>query len=420
MKTKTKKEIKLNTAYIRQSSKNTYQGSLPLQDSYITQTNQPSRKRVDKKERPTLKIPKNIIKDIQTICNRIPNKEWSAILFYDILQGSMDNPNELVLEVVYIWVMAVGSEAHVTFEYDEDWIKVFQHYPELESMKMGIIHSHANMSVFHSHIDMKELSDNCGMYDYYLSLVTNNNIEFDCKIAVPFSEIKSGTINRKERVVKKIRNSLGKIIEIDSGENKLKDEFSEEILYMDIYEVKVIPDIPVVQKSVLELRIDNVLNKRTYYNNPYRFGSDYDVDRMSNIVPLEEAKFNDLNDILEYCIKEVFIDLKIIARFDEVNLFHIMDLYSKELCNSAAISVKDMKKAAETFVTKVLVKFRNTEYYNKNIIAQDNYTDVIRFVISFLDEFMIFNEFTESNSFTKELQNNINKYSESLEDKVDG
>jgi hypothetical protein len=135
-------------------------------------------------QKATVIISERAYKEMKIFCDRLPTAEWSAILFYKEIEGSIEDIDSLKIQVEYLWPMAKGTGASVSFEYDEDWIEVFDYNADAEDLKMGIVHSHNSMGVFHSGTDYQDLVTNASHYEYYLSLVVNNKMDFDAKIAI--------------------------------------------------------------------------------------------------------------------------------------------------------------------------------------------------------------------------------------------
>jgi hypothetical protein len=245
--------------------------------------------------KPILIIPQEVINNIAHICNKINDSEWSAVLFYDVIAGSIDNAKDLKLQIKHFWPMKKGSSASVEFDFDDKWIEVYDKYPNLEDCKRGIFHSHANMGVFHSGTDYNDLATNCGLYDFYLSLVVNNRIQFDCKIAVPATEKKFVKSHYS------YRNSFGQIID---NLNPKEQEVEEDIMF--IYDVEVQTPIVSTEDTSFSNRVLEVIkdaepkyNYQTELFNDYRYGRAYNYFNEGNYAnhketPVRTAPINNI------------------------------------------------------------------------------------------------------------------------------
>lgn len=79
--------------------------------------------------------------------------------------------------------MVIDSAASFTWEMDDSIIDLYEKHPELEELQMGLIHSHNKMSVHFSSTDTDELHDNVDKYNYYTSVIVNNNFDVIAKVA---------------------------------------------------------------------------------------------------------------------------------------------------------------------------------------------------------------------------------------------
>jgi hypothetical protein len=79
--------------------------------------------------------------------------------------------------------MHKGNSVHTGFEYGEDIIDYQMSNPKLNITPKGLIHSHNKMGVFFSKEDQEEIEDNAEFYNYYLSVVVNNRLEFAMRLS---------------------------------------------------------------------------------------------------------------------------------------------------------------------------------------------------------------------------------------------
>lgn len=85
-----------------------------------------------------------------------------------------------------IFLMDKGSSAYTEFDWSEDIIEFRENHPNPEAMDwiVGHIHSHNTMGVFFSGTDWSELNDNTPLHNFYLSVIVNNYLEMDAKLAM--------------------------------------------------------------------------------------------------------------------------------------------------------------------------------------------------------------------------------------------
>ena len=126
-------------------------------------------------------IPKKVMSQIQYLCTRIHDVEWSGILFYDT-QGDIDNPSNFKIIIKHIFLMHKGSAGYTEYDYDEEVVGFRMDNPESLKWKIAHIHSHNNMKSYFSGTDMDELVENSEFHNYYLSIVVNNRNEIVGKV----------------------------------------------------------------------------------------------------------------------------------------------------------------------------------------------------------------------------------------------
>lgn len=141
------------------------------------------------------------------MCSRISEVEWSGILFYSETEGSIDNPDSLVLTLECVYPVDKGSQAYTGFDTaDSDIMAFLMNNTELLKMNQGFIHSHNSMKAFFSGTDMDELRDNCKNHNYYLSVIVNNASDIVAKVAIYVEDEYSVQGTRVKM------NSLGQVI----------------------------------------------------------------------------------------------------------------------------------------------------------------------------------------------------------------
>lgn len=117
-------------------------------------------------------IPAAVERQIRFLCERVWNTEWSGVLFYapsgDFADGSLE------IRCVDIFPMDIGSATYTEFNMSPDVIGYMAQKPELLDCKMGLIHSHNNMSTFFSGTDTNTLLEEGNERNHFVSLIVNN------------------------------------------------------------------------------------------------------------------------------------------------------------------------------------------------------------------------------------------------------
>lgn len=89
-------------------------------------------------------IPNKVEKLIRFLCERVWDTEWSGVLFYTPSGNFEDGSLEIRCEDIL--PMDIGSTTYTEFNMSPDVISYMAQHPELLDYKMGLIHSHNNMS----------------------------------------------------------------------------------------------------------------------------------------------------------------------------------------------------------------------------------------------------------------------------------
>ena len=116
------------------------------------------------------------------LCDKYKTLEWCGILFYEE-EGTINEPDNYVINVKYLYPMDVGSPGSTSIENYDEVLDAIEQHPELETMRQGFIHSHNNMDTFFSGTDVTQLIDGAEDYDYFLSVITNNEAEYIARIS---------------------------------------------------------------------------------------------------------------------------------------------------------------------------------------------------------------------------------------------
>ena len=129
------------------------------------------------------------VNQLKYLCDQISEVEWSGLIFYS-LKGTMQNLKKFVVTPYYVHLMHKGSAGATEFDDDGSMAALYEAMPELDPFAgenkyfYGKIHSHNRMNVFHSGTDHQDLQDQAGKYNpYYLSVIVNNALDIEAKIA---------------------------------------------------------------------------------------------------------------------------------------------------------------------------------------------------------------------------------------------
>ncbi len=153
-----------------------------------------------------------------------PTVEWSGFLFYQVEEGSLEDIAKLKLKAVRMYLHDIGTAGYTSFEMTpEKVVDMATSVPEYEESKMGIIHTHHNMSCFFSGTDQDELQENAEAHIYYLSLIVNHKGPWCARIAIPAVRKNNTVILRRDEETGEKR---------EFPENVLSQDAEEEVLYI--------------------------------------------------------------------------------------------------------------------------------------------------------------------------------------------
>ena len=89
-------------------------------------------------------IPAEVERQIRFLCERVWSTEWSGVLFYTYEGNLEDGSLKIICKDIY--PMDIGSTTYTEFSMSPDVIGYMASNTELLDCKMGLIHSHNNMS----------------------------------------------------------------------------------------------------------------------------------------------------------------------------------------------------------------------------------------------------------------------------------
>lgn len=122
---------------------------------------------------------------MQYLCKAISKEEWSGVLFYRI-EGSITDLENFSITVEDLYPMDHGSGVYTEYEFSDTSVIGYQMKNKHllgKDMRQGHVHSHNSMDVFFSGTDKSELHDNSQHYNYYFSLIVNNDYDLCAMLA---------------------------------------------------------------------------------------------------------------------------------------------------------------------------------------------------------------------------------------------
>jgi hypothetical protein len=183
-------------------------------------------------------VTKELEQKIRYMCYRIPDKEWSGVLFYTT-EGTFEN-NDLVVTCKDMYVMDIGNSTYTEFDVSPDVAGYMAQNMELFDCQHGLLHSHAGMQSFFSGTDVSTLREEGNDRNHFVSLIVNN------------AGVYTAGITRK---VKLLREGFNNIVYKTFNNEEIKDRrhFKEEIEEIQWFELK----IEVEKESNINEELDN-------------------------------------------------------------------------------------------------------------------------------------------------------------------
>lgn len=235
-----------------------------------------------------LSIPLEVENKISYICKKIPDKEWSGILFYTT-SGSIEDKNFKII-CKDVLLLDIGESAYTSFETSPEIAAYIAENIELIDCYMGLIHSHNKMKVFFSSTDLYTLHSEGEDMKHFVSVVVNN--EGDCTAALTRKTTYSilSTINYTYPSFNKVIEKKGEqeetirtIIEYDLLE--IEREEDTNLNYLGD-RIKELSDIKKVSSNNVLYTPDTLVNRM---NNPIKF---------TNYADKQEEVYNDYSNTM--------------------------------------------------------------------------------------------------------------------------
>lgn len=243
----------------------------------------------------TITIPEDVENKIRFLCNKIPDVEWSGILFYTYEGSFKDNNLNVICKDIHL--MDIGTTTTTCYEVDVT-IAGFMADHNLINYKLGLIHSHNRMKTFFSGTDLSTLYNEGKDMHNFVSLIVNKEGTYTAAV--------TQKIGRSVQSIKLSYNCFGDGV-VEENTEIVKEE--EEI---KAYSLKVIVEdnqFEELNNRITELKLAGKSKaSKTIVQNPdtqYKFNQythsylDYQPNtsvRMSEeINPLEQTYFEEEN-----------------------------------------------------------------------------------------------------------------------------
>lgn len=220
-------------------------------------------KELSMKSCPTIVADRDFMSKVEILCRNINSVEWSGILFYTI-EGSIKSPDSMVIHLKDVLLMDIGQSSYTEFDWDEDFVNYKMSSPERMDYLHGLIHSHVDMNVFFSGTDKEELLENSTLNNFYLSVIVNNRLDMEAKLAIYPKSVKMDS-----KIV---------ILDEQGNNHSIETQHEEEPNYVLVYDCNPVVIKNDSEEEILQ-RIKEIKNKTSNRYNSY---NGYSINRDKN------------------------------------------------------------------------------------------------------------------------------------------
>lgn len=204
-------------------------------------------------------VTQELEKQIRFLCDKLPRNEWSGTLFYTV-EGSFKDDN-LCIICKDFFLQDVGESTYTEFKNDVN-LAGYMASHELWDCYTGLMHSHNNFSAFFSGTDINTLKEEGAESNHFVSLIVNN------------AGVYAAAITRKVSAVSVGTNVLTYNTFNNVAVDNEPESFEEESSYIEYYPLEITrEEVPVIPKSELELRLEEVQKSSNSYVNRKAFSS---------------------------------------------------------------------------------------------------------------------------------------------------
>ena len=122
-----------------------------------------------------------VLEKIKYFNSRCSNIEWSGVGVMKV-EGSLEQDN-LSINIIDLILKDVGTAGYTEYDWGTTLAEYFEGNEDKWPVMFFSIHSHHNMGVSPSGVDDKHLYDNIENFPFHLSIIVNNKLDFNARIA---------------------------------------------------------------------------------------------------------------------------------------------------------------------------------------------------------------------------------------------
>lgn len=217
---------------------------------------------------PKLVLSKEILEAIDYCHSKIGNIEWSGTLLYKLAKKDFkiqdlynkELEEDIIINVDKFLLRDIGSHSLTEYELSTEQLVEEGDY-RMEGYRLGLIHTHHNMTTFFSGTDQKELQDNTPHHELYISLIVNHAGDYKARLCF------KGTLEDKKETVHKFKfsNILESVISPNSKQEEVIFFIDLEIIKSNRFSVP--QELENLVKNLLEEKAKARTRVTTYSSN---------------------------------------------------------------------------------------------------------------------------------------------------------
>lgn len=214
-------------------------------------------------------IPEKAALKIRYMCSKVPEVEWSGVLFYTYT-GTFDK--DLIITITDFFPMDIGNKVYTEFQSSPEVVN-YMLENDIIDHKIGLIHSHNDMSTFFSGTDLDTLKEEGNDCSNFVSLIVNNAGNYTAAI--------TRKIDSTQKVLaSNIYNFFG------DKSTPIEKTYTREVTIIEYYMLDITIENSNLDNRIMELRDRNKpkTESKPVINKPDIFGylsdDDYEADWM--------------------------------------------------------------------------------------------------------------------------------------------
>lgn len=255
-----------------------------------------------------------VLDKIKYLNSRCSNIEWSGVGVMKV-EGDLHD-DSLKLHVIDLLLKDVGTAGYTEYDWGTTLAEYFEENEDKWPVMFFSIHSHHNMGVTPSGVDDKHLYDNISNFPFHLSVIVNNKLDFNARIATDMV-IESVSVRGMDSAYFSKQVNDGRIIveyslpvNISSADNdEFKDEFEKIVENKKLLEEAKKPTygMPTKRTGGLQQSIPFVSPTTQFSITQYTLGTlNYKLSTLKEV--LAELKTEDHVDVYLDQVEKICMD----------------------------------------------------------------------------------------------------------------